>query len=95
VAPDRDGLATGLVVEDTVPTFTTTKATTTMESTDPTGELRDAALADEISLLGELVLAAAGAGGAMTQAEVDEALGLSGHGSEHQSTEADRSALPH
>ena len=43
---------------------------------DPVGELNDQALAGEIVLLGELVLAATSTGGRMRQVEVDRALGL-------------------
>ena len=39
-------------------------------------ELTDEVLADEISLLGEIMATAAAAGRPLTQAEVDEALGL-------------------
>ncbi|WP_270886909.1 ANTAR domain-containing protein [Pedococcus sp. 5OH_020] len=48
-----------------------------MDSQDHhTQELTDEALADEIALLGELMATAAIAARALTQAEVDEALGL-------------------
>ena len=40
-------------------------------------ELRDTCLAEEIVLLGEVIAAAEGAGRELTQAEVDDALGLS------------------
>ena len=39
-------------------------------------ELRDNCLAEEIVLLGEVIAAAEGAGRELTQAEVDDALGL-------------------
>lgn len=41
-------------------------------------ELRDDALADEITLVGELIVAASASDGPLTPAEVDEALGLRG-----------------
>ncbi|WP_270889994.1 ANTAR domain-containing protein [Pedococcus sp. 5OH_020] len=41
-----------------------------------TEELTDEVLADEITLLGELMASAAAAGRPLTQAEVDQALGL-------------------
>lgn len=41
-------------------------------------ELRDDALADEITLVGELIVAASASDGPLTPAEVDEALGLHG-----------------
>jgi len=48
-----------------------------MVPTDPHEPLVDTALADEIALLGELMVAAALAGHPLSQAEIDAALGLS------------------
>ncbi|GAA1885312.1 hypothetical protein [Lapillicoccus jejuensis] len=39
-------------------------------------ELRDDALADEITLVGELIVAASASDGPLSAAEVDEALGV-------------------
>lgn len=48
-----------------------------MTSPDPSDDLHDAALAEDIALLGDMMAAAAkDAGRELTQAEVDEALGL-------------------
>jgi hypothetical protein len=47
-----------------------------MTSTPPAGELNDDALAQEIDLLADLVLAAGGVDRALTEPEVDLALGL-------------------
>jgi hypothetical protein len=48
-----------------------------VHSRDPrSDELTDEVLADEITLLGEIMATAAAAGRPLTQAEVDEALGL-------------------
>lgn len=47
-----------------------------MTSTPPAGELNDDALAQEIDLLSDLVLAAGGVDRALTEPEVDLALGL-------------------
>lgn len=48
-----------------------------MEPTEPRDDLNDAALAEDIALLGDMMAAAAAdAGRALTEAEVDEALGL-------------------
>lgn len=49
-------------------------------STDPAKELIDQPLAEEIELLGEVVVAAAEADEVMTEPEVDEALGASPEG---------------
>jgi hypothetical protein len=49
----------------------------TMAPILPDEELNDQQLAEEILLLGELMLAATSAGRAMTDAEIDEALRLS------------------
>ena len=45
----------------------------------PCDELRDTELAEEITLLGDLIAAADDAGRELSQAEVDEALGLHAH----------------
>lgn len=48
-----------------------------MTSTEPPDDLHDAALAEDIALLGDMMAAAAADGGrALSDAEVDEALGL-------------------
>ncbi|MGZ4666539.1 MAG: hypothetical protein ACXV5Q_16270 [Frankiaceae bacterium] len=48
-----------------------------MASTEPPDDLHDAALAEDIALLGDIMAAAAADGGrALSDAEVDEALGL-------------------
>ena len=48
-----------------------------MASTEPPDDLHDAALAEDIALLGDMMAAAAADGGrALSDAEVDEALGL-------------------
>ena len=47
-----------------------------MVPADPTGELRDSALDQEIILLGELIDAVASAGQSLTTSELDHALGL-------------------
>ncbi|KRF25399.1 MULTISPECIES: hypothetical protein [unclassified Phycicoccus] len=47
-----------------------------MVPTDPDEPLVDTALADEIALLGEVIAAATAAGPALSQAEIDAALGL-------------------
>ena len=44
--------------------------------TDTEDALRDAPLDDEITLVGELVVAATSHDGPLTQAEIDHALGL-------------------
>jgi hypothetical protein len=44
---------------------------------EPAAELKDQALSDEICLLGDLMLAAGEASVALSDAEVDTALGLS------------------
>lgn len=49
-------------------------------STDPAKELVDQPLADDIELLGEVVVAAAEVDEVMTEPEVDEALGVSPEG---------------
>lgn len=48
-----------------------------MDATDPAKRLVDEPLAEEIELLGELVIAAAEAERVMTEPEIDEALGVS------------------
>jgi hypothetical protein len=45
-------------------------------STEPPDDLHDAALAEDIALLGDIMAAAADGGRALSEAEVDEALGL-------------------
>jgi hypothetical protein len=53
-----------------------------MASTEPPDDLHDAALAEDIALLGDMMAAAAADGGrALSDAEVDEALGLAGQDS--------------
>ena len=48
-----------------------------MASTEPPDDLHDAALAEDIALLGDMMAAAAADGSrALSDAEVDEALGL-------------------
>lgn len=48
-----------------------------MSSVDPSDDLHDAALAEDIALLGDMMAAAAAdAGRTLTDAEVDHALGL-------------------
>ena len=48
-----------------------------MSSADPSDDLHDAALAEDIALLGDMMAAAAAdAGHSLTDAEVDHALGL-------------------
>jgi hypothetical protein len=47
-----------------------------MVPTDPTGELRDSVLDQEITLLGELIDAVASAGHSLTTPELDRVLGL-------------------
>ena len=48
-----------------------------MNATNPPNRLVDEPLAEEIELLGELVVAAADAERVMTEPEIDEALGVS------------------
>lgn len=50
-----------------------------MNSTDPEEDLNDAALLQEIDLLADVVLAAGDAGRALTDPEVDLALGIDPH----------------
>ena len=48
-----------------------------MDPADPADELKDQALSDEIGLLGDVMLAAGEASVALSDTEVDRALGLS------------------
>mgnify|MGYP003624035176 CR=1 FL=1 len=55
----------------------TAKGGVALGSTEPRDDLHDAALAEDIALLGDMMAAAAAdAGRALTEAEVDQALGL-------------------
>lgn len=50
------------------------------------GSLHDATLDAEIQLVGDLVVAATGSDGPLTQAQIDAALGVSGQGAEPHSS---------
>lgn len=56
------------------------EATRAMVTPSPSNELNDDALADDIDLLAEVVVAATGVECALTQDEVDRALGLAPRG---------------
>lgn len=63
-----------------------------MASTEPPDDLHDAALAEDIALLGDMMAAAAADGGrALSDAEVDEALGLAAEDAEEPTAERARS----
>jgi hypothetical protein len=66
-----------------------TDAADAPHSTDPAKELIDQPLADDIELLGEVVVAAAEADEVMTDPEVDEALGVSPEGQDPPRTSHD------